>query len=341
MFTFLFLMVDFFDRIDNVLAEDASFGTIFQYFLYKLPMMVNLMLPVASMFATLFTFGLLSRSSEITAMRAGGVTIGWLSRPLIGFTLIIAIFSLLLGELVVPVTERRQRELYNIDIRQKDKRGGYSQSDFWWREGNHFYSADLFDSRTNTMHHFSEFEINSTWTAIRRTEADNARWIDPLVGWGMKDVVTYHLDTNPIVIEHLPSLPLPLKEQPRDFYEFRSDPDSMSYSELRNFVEKQRRNGISTFQYLPDLYNKFAFPLVIVITAFVVLPFTLKPARSGSMAFSSLAAIFIAFTYYAVDSFSISMGRAELLPPILAAWLANALMGIIAVVLNLGAEAPH
>jgi lipopolysaccharide export system permease protein len=89
------------------------------------------------------------------------------------------------------------------------------------------------------------------------------------------------------------------------------------------------------------MHSKLAFPFVIFITGLVVLPFTLRPARSGSMAFSSLAAIFVAFTYYAVDSFSISMGRAELLPPLLAAWMANILMGIVALVLNLGAEAPQ
>ena len=59
------------------------------------------------------------------------------------------------------------------------------------------------------------------------------------------------------------------------------------------------------------------------------------------MAISSLSAIFIAFTYYAVDSFSISMGRAELLPPILAAWSANIVMGLVAFLLNAGTEAPR
>lgn len=59
------------------------------------------------------------------------------------------------------------------------------------------------------------------------------------------------------------------------------------------------------------------------------------------MATSSLLAIFVAFTYYAVDSFGISMGRAELLPPLLAAWMANIVMGMLALVLNLGAEAPQ
>jgi len=341
MFVFLFLMVDFFDRLDNVLAENASVLTTLSYFMYKIPLMISLMLPVALIFSTLFTFGLLSKSSEITAMRASGLTISWLSRPLILFGLGLSFVSLVLGEVVVPFTERRQKELYNIDIRQKDKRGGYSQSDFWWRDGDNFFTVDLFDSRSNTLHALSLLEINSHWDVIRRTDAREVRWIDPVVGWGMRDVTRSHFETTPISVEKLRALPLPIKEKPSDFYEFRSDATTMSYRELRRFIKSQKRNGISTTQYLPDMHSKLAFPFVILITGLVVLPFTLRPARSGSMAFSSLSAIFIAFMYYAVDSFSISMGRAELLPPALAAWMANILMGIVAFVLNLGAEAPQ
>jgi lipopolysaccharide export system permease protein len=144
-----------------------------------------------------------------------------------------------------------------------------------------------------------------------------------------------------MAVEKLRSLPLPIPEVPTDFYDVKNDPASMSFSELRKFIRKLRRNGISTTQYLPDLYSKIAAPLIIFITGMLVLPFTLLPARSGSMALSSLAAISIAFLYYAVDSFSISMGRAELLPPFLAAWSANIVMGIVAFVLNLGTEAPR
>lgn len=341
MFVFLFLMVDFFDRLDNVLAENASLITALSYFMYKIPLMVNLMLPVALIFSTLFTFGLLSKSSEITAMRAGGLTITWLAKPLMGFGLLLSLVSLLLGEVVVPFTERRQKELYNIDIRQKDKRGGYNQTDFWWREGPNFYAADLFDSRTNTLQNLSHLEVDENWRIIRRTDAKEVDWIDPIVGWGMRDVTRMHFDTSPLSVEKLRSLPLPVREKPSDFYEFRSDATTMSYRELRRFIKDQRRNGISTTQYLPEMHSKLAFPFVIFITGLVVLPFTLKPARSGSMAFSSLSAIFIAFMYYAVDSFSISMGIAELLPPALAAWMANIIMGIVAFVLHLGAEAPQ
>lgn len=340
-FVFLFLMVDFLDRIDNILAEKASLWLIIQYFACKIPMIITLMLPVALIFATLFTFGLLSKSSEITAMRASGVTLLWLARPLFACGLTLSCVSLLLNEIIVPASERRQKEIYNLQIRQKDARGGYNQTDFWWRSGSHFYAIDLFSSKTKTMQELSDFEINADWNVIRRTDAESVGWLKEGLGWSMKNVARYHFDGEIIRVEKLTDLPLPIPETPKDFYEFNDDPSTMSFFELRSFITKQSANGVSTSQYLPDLYGKLAFPLIIFITGALVLPFTLLPARSGSMAISSLAAIFIAFTYYAVDSFSISMGRAELLPPMLAAWSANIVMGLVAFVLNAGSEAPR
>lgn len=342
MFVFLFLMVDVIDRLDNLANESASLGLVLQYFFFRIPLMTALMLPVGLIFSTLFTFGMLSKTSEITAMRASGATVLWLARPLIIFGLGLSLFSLFLTEVIVPFSERRQKELYNIDIRKKDKKGGYSQTNFWWRHGDKFYSFDLFDSRTNLIHDLSELTMNEDWEVIKRVEANSARWVDKSLGWNMSDVTLYHFDKDPIAIEKLRQLPAPsISEVPSDFYDVRNDPTTMSFLELRGFIKKLRRNGITTTQYLPDLYSKLAFPLVIFITGMVVLPFTLLPARSGSMAMSSLAAISVAFLYYAVDSFSISMGRAELLPPFLAAWSANIVMGIVAFVLNLGAEAPR
>jgi lipopolysaccharide export system permease protein len=341
-FVFLFLMVDFLDRIDNILAEKASIWLIVQYFACKIPMIVNLMLPVALIFATLFTFGLLSKSSEITAMRASGVTIIWLAKPLLILGLTLSASSLVLNELLVPISERKQKEIYNLKIRQKDTKGGYNQSDFWWRSGSHFYAIDMFNSKSRSMRNLSDFEVNSEWKVIRRTDAESVKWLTEGLGWSMQNVVRYHFDSDDTMrAERLTDLSLPIVETPRDFYEFNDDPSTMSFSELRGFIKKQSANGVSTSQYLPDLHSKLAFPLIIFITGLLVLPFTLIPARSGSMALSSLAAIGVAFMYYAVDSFSIAMGRAELLPAIVAAWTANLIMGGVAVILNAGSEAPR
>ena len=339
-FTSLFLIFDFFERIDNIVAEDASFLTGLKYFLYKIPLTVSLMLPVAMLVSTMLTIGLLSRHSEITAMRASGAPVLWLARPVFLTGLAVSLGALILNETLVPYATRRVKEIYNIDIRQKDKRGGYSQNDLWWREGNRFYSVDMFDSRTNTLHELTEFEITDRFEIGRRTDAERAVWVDAGLGWNMKQVTELRFTADRPEVTRYQALPLPISEEPEEFYEFKTDPQTMSFRQLRRFIREQARNGISITGYIAELHGKIAFPFISFVVTLIALPFALKPARSGSLAVSFLAGLIIGFTYYAVDSFSIAMGRAELWPPVLAAWMANLLMGFVGFVLNLGAEAP-
>ena len=115
----------------------------------------------------------------------------------------------------------------------------------------------------------------------------------------------------------------------------------MTIAQLRRFIRQQAQNGIEVSEYVPYLSEKFAFPFFNFVIVLVVIPFALRPARSGSMASSVLAGLIIGFSYYAVHSFSMAMGKAEILSPAFSAWIANLLMGAIGSVLLLGAESPH
>lgn len=341
-FVFLFLVFDFFDRIDNILAEGASVLLTVQYFFFKVPHILTLMFPVAMMVAILFTVGLLSKSSEITAMRAAGITVRSIAMPMFAVGIILSIGSLIINETVVPYSQRRAKEIYNIDIRQKDKRGGYSQSEFWWRAKNRFFSVDTFDSRSNELLGFSMFELSPAFKTQRRTDAARVRWVTRELGWSMQEVSEVRFDRP----EHpretaFRSLPLPIKEAPSDFYELRTEPSTMTIAQLRRFIRQQAQNGIEVSEYVPYLSEKFAFPFFNFVIVLVVIPFALRPARSGSMASSVLAGLIIGFSYYAVHSFSMAMGKAEILSPAFSAWIANLLMGAIGSVLLLGAESPH
>jgi len=339
-FSMLFLMVDFFDRIDNVLSEGAPFGLIFSYFLFKIPLIISLMLPLAMLVSTLLTIGLLSKNSELTAMRASGLTVFWIARPIFISALLLSLFALLLNETIVPDSQRRVREIYNLDIRQRDARGAYSQTDFWWRSQDTLYSVGIFDSRTNTLHDFSKFKIDETFQILERVDAPQVTWVDPILGWTMNNVVTYRFLPEETVVNRFNSLPLPISETPADFFDTERDPFTMSYGQLDRFIGKQMETGVSVSGYLADLYAKISFPFVVFIVTLVALPFALRPARSGSLAVSFLAGLIIGFSYYAVHSFSVSMGRAELWNPLLAAWMANIVMGFVGLILNLGAESP-
>lgn len=350
-FTFLFLILDFFERIDNIISEGASVGTTLLYFLYKLPLMVSLMLPVAMLVTTVWTFGILSKNSEITAMRAAGLKLFWLARPLFVVAAVLSLFTILLNESIVPYSTRRTKEIYNIDIRQKDKRGGYSQENIWWRAERDFFAVEIFDSRSNTLHNLSRFTLGDDFEVSGRTDAERARWIDSAIGWNMDNVRQYDFDPKgqdapaasqpeSMRIKKFQKLPLPIRETPEDFYDRKTDPQTMSFRQLRRFIKAQRDNGIKVSEYLPDLWAKFSVPFACLIVCLAALPFSVRSARGGSMAGAVAASIIISFLYYAMHSFSIALGRAELWPPIVAAWMANVAIGFVGIVLSLGAEAP-
>lgn len=337
----LFLVIDFFERVDTFYSNEAALLSIGAFFLFKLPIIVSLMIPVAVLLATMLTIGILAKNSEITAMRAAGAPILWITAPLFAASFCISLLSLLLEETLVPYATRRVEEIYNIDIKAKDKTGGYSQSDLWWRSKNSFYSVDIFDSRNNTLLNLARFDVTPDFKVTRRINAERAKWLSPLLGWSMENVVDFSFDQDgtPKPTRHL-SLPLPIPDRPEDFFNAKTDPDTMSYRELRRFMQKQREAGLSVLHHTADLYAKFSFPLVSFIVALVSLPFALKPARSGSMAASLLAGLTIGFSYYAVHSLSLAMGRAEIWPPFVAAWMANLLLLSVGIVLNIGSEAP-
>jgi lipopolysaccharide export system permease protein len=342
-FTLLFLIFDFFDRIDNILPEDAPVYIIVEYFVLKVPLIMSLMLPVSMLVSVVFTVGLLSKNSEITAMRASGMTVLWIAKPLFIVGLITSFLAIILNESIVPYTTRRTKEIYNIDIQKKNADGVYSQNDFWWRTDNSFFAVGMFDSRSDTLINLSRFDISDTFDVFRRVDAAKAEYLVPNLGWSMKDVTEYRFHGNqpPTVLHNPEAEPLPIASVPRDFYDMKTDPATMSFRRLKKFIREQAANGISTRSYLADLYEKFASPFLIFIVIPVVLPFALKPARSGSLAWSFLAALSVGFSYYAVHSLSLALGRAELWPPLLSAWMANIVMGIVGAVLSLGAEAPN
>lgn len=342
--TTLFLVFDFLDRIDNLTAANATVWTSFLYFALKIPLTVTLMLPVSMLSATLFTYGTLAKQGEITAMRAAGLSLASLSKPVVVVGIAVSLCAFVLNETIVPISNRKVREIYNIDINQKDKTGTYSQGGLWWREGPRFYTVERFDSRDGSLNHVSWFDLSDqAFRPERRTDAKQGTFVDEDLGWGFRGVKQYNFVDGKFesIPQQFYSLSLPLRKTPQDFYDVKTDRYSLGYWAMRRFIKTQSRNGIPVRSYLADLYEKLSFPWVSLLCGLVVLPFAIKPSRSSGLAATILVALLIGFSYYAVHYFSLALGRALIWPPLLAAFMANIILGAVAAILNLGAEAPR
>jgi len=328
----LYLIVDFFERIRMFLSNHASVGQMASYFLLTLPMILSQMIPIGVLLSALLSFGILSKNSEITAMKANGLSLYRLSVPVIVVSFAICIATFLLNEAVTPYTNQRAKHIKLVEVQKREQMGSFKQNEIWYRGERGIYNFSMFDPLTNTLKgiriHFFDRGMNLS----QRIDAKEAVWKDGR--WLFTDllVTTFNQGGVPS-IKRIPSRIVALSEKPSDFMVVQKDTEEMGLLELSRFTKKIGSEGYDTMRYRTDMHGKIAFPLVSVILAILGVSFSLKSERSGGIAQSIGLGIVIGFSYWIVFAFAISLGRAGTLPPVMAAWSANVLFGTAATIL--------
>jgi len=105
-------------QFGNFVGKGLPWTVIFEVFALSIPFIVAMTLPMAVLVAVLYTFSHLAADNEITAMRAGGVSVGMLLRPVVGGALAVALLSLFWNDQVLPRSNHELRTLL-VDIQRK------------------------------------------------------------------------------------------------------------------------------------------------------------------------------------------------------------------------------
>jgi lipopolysaccharide export system permease protein len=156
---------------------------------------------------------------------------------------------------------------------------------------------------------------------VSRLDARRAHWTGE--AWEMNDGAFRELRPDGKV-ESVPFAvtALDLDERIDDFTQIQKPVATMSYAELSEYVRRLEAAGFHAKKYVVELYAKLAFPLVNVIMVVVAIPFALQAPRSTRI-FGIAIAIAIMVGYVVTHQAAVALARADLLPPMLAAWTAN------------------
>jgi lipopolysaccharide export system permease protein len=158
-------------------------------------------------------------------------------------------------------------------------------------------------------------------------DARSAKWIDHQWHFYNLTIRTFNPDGS-MEIETAHEKIIPLKETPDDFKVARREPEEMSYSELKSYINKIEKAGYQIPEYVPYLYAKLSFPFVCVIMPILAIPFALRVgSRGGGIARGMGLSIIIGFVYFVFFNFSLTLGKGGILPPWFSAWVANILFG--------------
>jgi len=331
-FLCLSLIIDFSQRSRMFLSNNATIAQILSYHLYTLPSMMALLMPACVLLAALITFGLFSRNHEIVAMKANGISLYRIVRPVLAFALVVCGLNFLLNEYVTPAAKWRAEQIVYAEIQKNKEWGSFKQNQIWYKSQNTIFNFKLFIPSENRIKGVTISYLDPQFNLSSRIDARDALWKGDR--WELRDVLrTTFAGRDFPVIERLPTLTADIAETPEDFQVVQKSADQMGFRELRNYIRKLRQEGYDATSYETDLQGKIAFVFVSLILALIGVVFPMRSERSGGIAWGIGIGIIVGFSYYIVFHFTKSLGSSGTLPPAVAAWAANIILGIVAVVM--------
>ena len=318
----LFVVIDLLETLDRFLREKPRFVYILEHFLYRLPDALHQGLPVVVLVATIFLFLALNRFHELTAMKAAGISLYRASAPILIIGLGIAVASGLFQELLLPRINELAEEVDRVKIKRQLPRHLQQRQRLWMRSSDtRFYRVELLSPGTNDMYGVTMLDVDRDFRLASRLDARRAHWSEG--GWELSDGAFREIGPEGQV-QTVPfaRTTADLKEDIADFTHIQKTVSAMSYSELKEYITRLEATGFQVKKYLVELHSKLSFPLVNLIMVLVAIPFAVQSPRSGRI-FGIGLAIAIMAGYLVVHYVAIAFARADLLPPLVAAWTAN------------------
>jgi lipopolysaccharide export system permease protein len=329
----LYYLGTFMDLSEYVMKKVAPASALGWYMWYSTPKFIGYVAPIATLVAVLSTIGALTRTGELTVMRACGVSLYRVAAPLLVLALVWSGFLFMLDDRVLAVSNRKAAVLEDqIKGRPPHTVDVANRSWLASRDGRIYYYV-AFDQTRKILFQLSVFEPSlSPFRLVGHTYASRVQFVDD--AWQAENGWTQRFSgPTRSTREAFASRTLTL-DTPDAFSSADVEPDSMTFGELRAHIQKLAASGFNLAEQRVSLQRRLAFPFVTIVMTLLGVPFAATTGRRGALYGIGLA-VMLAAGYFLTMAFFEAAGDAGLLPAVIAAWATNVLFLAGAVYLTL------
>jgi lipopolysaccharide export system permease protein len=330
------------DTFITLIKQIAQYGIPFTYALIiiilNLPSIIVMTIPMGVLLSTVMTLNKLSLSSEITVMRACGIGLNRIAKPIFIFSIIMALLSFMINETVVPVSSRLSKKMALVALSQKNIPDGKENFVFKEIQENGvlkrlFYVGSCKDK---TLYNITVLDMAKKGT-IQVLQAKQGKTAPE--GWIFEKAATYTIGNDRQVLNtslfdtSVVKFGLDLTKEIN-----KNLGKEKNFLQLLKFIAQQRNIQDSNITeqniklYTIELFDKVALPITTIVFVLLGVPLAITPPRVRYNR-GFLFSILIIFAYYIVRALSISFGEAGSLAPFFAAWLPNIVLAILGVIL--------
>ncbi len=323
----IFASDTFITLIKQISKYGIPFKIAFMIIILHLPSVFVMTIPMGVLLSTVMTLNGLSLSSEITVMRACGIGLNRIAKPIFIFAIVMAFASFFINETIVPVMTKQSTDLALYAFGQKNIPEG--KQNFTFKEVKQggklkrlFYVGDCTDE---TLHNITVFDASKDNT-IQILQAREGK--TTTAGWKFQKGAIYTITDNGKTLDttlfndSTITFGMDLSKEME-----KNQASERNFLELMKYIKDENKPELKV-----DLYDKIALPLTTIVFVLIGVPLAITPPRVRYNR-GFLFSILIIFTYYLVRALSISFGETGTLIPVFAAFMPNIILTIAGIAL--------
>ena len=333
-FTLIFVVIDMMENLDDFIDQSVPGSIIFRYYLVFTPEIIRLITPVSVLFAALFVAGKSSSLSELTAIKASGISMYRFMLPFLVTSFIISMLSIYFAGYVVPMANKIK---INYEMTYLKRGINYAGANIFFQDSkSRIVNISFFDNSSDQAVRVSvqEFQPNDPTNMVSRIDASNMIYDTLSRTWIARNGVRRIFRENGESTFYFDTLRLNyLGFTPRELDTKQQKIEEMNFDDLKKRIKAQQQAGNDPTDTLIEYYSRYSFSMASFIIVFFGLPISANKRRGGVAVHVGIN-ILVTFIYLVFMKISQAFGKNDALNPILTAWLAN-LIFLAAAIYNL------
>jgi len=183
-FVAVYLLIDFFEKYDEFAEAGKPASLIIQFFLYNIPFVIDQLGPILILLSGVITLGILNHSNELTALKAAGIPLRRITRPIFIAALLVTTLFIGVAQFLLPKTISQTNDIWFEQVRGKVPLGIFRNGRYYFKGSEGFYSFNWPNNKDMVLINFSYSTWDDEYNIETVTVAKFARWTR--FGWSLR-----------------------------------------------------------------------------------------------------------------------------------------------------------
>ncbi len=338
----LFMLFEVKDALEEVFKRNQPVSLVFRYIGYILLERVPEILPLAALAGAAVTISLLSRTGELTAFMANGISLRRIALPVLALAAGLSVLLFMAGNTVIPTATRKAQEVHDQIKGKPSATRGFPATGNWTfgPKGERLYHYSYYDAQKDEFHALRiltldptrRFVLDHRYSERARYREEGGWQLDR--GWFIKFAADGKWATQQETYDETYRVELDTPETfapntGRTLTRSKAEYGHvLTLAEISERISDLTERGYDVTSLRVAWHGKFAGSVRPFVMVLLGLPFAFRGGRKGSL-YGIGIALALAIVYWSVYSGFNALGLESALEPVLAVWAPNVLFGLL------------